>query len=109
MDSFINISFIATYILLGLAVAALVVFPLYALVTNFGKAKGGLIGLAAILVVVAAIAIGVSPVDQSEKFLNAGISPFTSQLIGGGLLTIYILFAGIILAAVYTEISKWFK
>ncbi|MDD2964643.1 MAG: hypothetical protein PHQ65_01720 [Bacteroidales bacterium] len=108
MDSFINISFIATYILLGLAVAALVVFPLYALVTNFGKAKGGLIGLAAILVVVA-IAIGVSPVDQSEKFLNAGISPFTSQLIGGGLLTIYILFAGIILAAVYTEISKWFK
>jgi hypothetical protein len=108
MDSFINISFIATYILLGLAVAALVVFPLYALVTNFSKAKGGLIGLAAILVVVA-IAIGVSPVDQSEKFLNAGISPFTSQLIGGGLLTIYILFAGIILAAVYTEISKWFK
>jgi len=108
MNTFIEISFHATYVLLGLAVASLIIFPLYFVVTNFGKAKGGLFGLAAILVVVA-VAIGLSPVDQSAKFVNAGISPFASQLVGGGLLTIYILFAVIILAAAYTELSKWFK
>lgn len=108
MNTFIEISFHATYILLGLAVAALVVFPLYFLITNFGKAKGGLIGLAAILVVIA-VAVGLSPADQSAKFVDAGISPFSSQLIGGGLLTIYILLAAIVVAAAYTEFSKWFK
>lgn len=108
MNTFIEISFYVTYALLGVAVAALIIFPLYFLVTSFGKAKGGLIGLAAILVVVA-VAIALSPVDQSAKFVDADISPLVSRLISGGLVTTYILFAAIILAAAYTQLSRWFK
>lgn len=108
MDVFINLGFILTYILLGVAVAALVVFPIYFMVTNFGKAKGGLLGFA-VLLAIFAIAIGISPAEQGPAYQQLNITPFGAKVIGGGLLAFYMLFGISILAAVYSEVSKWFR
>ncbi|HBZ66606.1 MAG TPA: hypothetical protein DEO70_07190 [Bacteroidales bacterium] len=108
METFISIGFTLTYILLAVAVVALIVFPVYFMVTNLKKAKTGLLALLA-LVVLFAFAIGVSPAEQGAFYSEFQISPTLSRVIGGGLLGFYLLFAAAIITAVYSELSKWFK
>lgn len=107
-DTLINFGLYFTYALLLIAVAAVILFPLYYVVTNFQRAKGGLLS-ALVLIAIIAVAIALSPAEQGLLYEKYNISPFQSKLIGGGLLATYLLFAGIFLAAIYTEVSKWFK
>jgi len=108
METFISICFTLTYILLAVAVVALIVFPVYFMVTNLKKAKAGLLALLA-LIVLFAFAIGISPAEQGVFYTKFQVSPTLSKFIGGGLLGFYILFAAAMIAAVYSELSKWFK
>ncbi|NLH53130.1 MAG: hypothetical protein GX459_09835 [Bacteroidales bacterium] len=108
MDSIINIGLYITYALVAVALASMVLFPIFNMVTNFQRAKGGLLS-ALVLFAIIAVAIALSPAEQGLLYEKYSISPFQSKLIGGGLLATYLLFAGIFLAAIYTEVSKWFK
>ncbi|MEJ5304258.1 MAG: hypothetical protein WHT22_12655 [Bacteroidales bacterium] len=108
MDSIINIGLYITYALVAVALASMVLFPIFNMVTNFQRAKGGLLSALVLFAVIAA-AIALSPAEQGLLYEKYSISPFQSKLIGGGLLATYLLFAGIFLAAIYTEVSKWFK
>ncbi|NPV37001.1 MAG: hypothetical protein HPY80_10085 [Bacteroidales bacterium] len=108
MDSIINIGLYITYALVAVALVSMVLFPIFNMVTNFQRAKGGLLSALVLFAVIAA-AIALSPAEQGLLYEKYSISPFQSKLIGGGLLATYLLFAGIFLAAIYTEVSKWFK
>ncbi len=108
MDSIINIGLFVTYALITIALASMVIFPLYQIVTNFQRAKGSLLS-ALVLIAIIVVAVALSPAEQGLLYEKYDISPFQAKLIGGGLLATYLLFAGIFLAAIYTEVSKWFK
>lgn len=108
MDSLINIGIYLTYILFAVAIIALIVFPIYFMLNNFKKAKGGLLGML-VLVGVFVISYALAPADQGVFYENFGIGSGTSKLIGGGLITTYIIFAGVIITALYNEVAKWFK
>jgi hypothetical protein len=109
MDSLINIGLYLAYFALFIAIAALVIFPIVTLAKgNFKNAKGTLIGIAA-LVGVILFAYIVSPADQGLFYTKMKTSAGTSKLIGAGLLTTYIIFAGFVLITLYTTVIKWFK
>ncbi len=108
MDTWINIGLFLTYILLAIAFLSLIGFPLLYTLQNFKNAKKGLIG-ALVAVVLLFIIYAISPADQSVFYENAGISPSQSKMIGAGLLTTYMLFAGAIVYLVFAEVKKWFE
>lgn len=108
MDMLINIGMYLTYVLLVIAIIALVVFPIWQMVTNFAKAKGGLVSLA-ILLGIFAVTYFLSPADQGAFYAKFAIGPVTSKLIGAGIFTTYLIMASIVFAAIYTEVAKWFK
>ncbi|HBS85642.1 MAG TPA: hypothetical protein DEA97_03745 [Bacteroidales bacterium] len=97
-----------TYVLIVLAAISAVIFPL--VFFNFKKAKGTLIGLAG-LVVVLLIAYLFS---GSEVFGITGIEPekITPGLIktvGTGLNMMYLMMGLAFLSIIYVEIAKMFK
>lgn len=109
MDSLINIGLYVAYFTLFIAIAALIVFPIVTLVKgNFKKAKGSLVGVA-VLALIIVIAYIVSPADQGAFYTKMNTSAGTSKLIGAGLLTTYIIFAALIIITAYTTVVKWFK
>lgn len=109
MNTFINIGLYIAYIAFFAALALLVIFPVYHMLTgNFGKAKGSLIGLG-ILVVVLLIAYLLSPADQGAYYSKMGVGPGLSKVIGSGLIATYIMIGGLILVILYTSVTRWFK
>jgi hypothetical protein len=109
MDSFINIGLYVAYFALFIAIASLVIFPIVTLVQgNIKNAKVALIGVA-VLAVVVVLAYIISPADQGLYYTKMNVSAGTSKLIGAGLITTYIVFAGLVIITVYTSVIKWFK
>ena len=96
------------YVLLFIAVAAAVIFPLL----NSIKEPKALIrtgvGLAAILVLFG-ISYGLSDSALSRSAMSFGFTESTVKLIGAGLIMFYIVLILAILALIYSEISKAFK
>ena len=96
------------YVLLFIAVAAAVIFPLL----NSIKEPKALIrtglGVAAILVLFG-ISYGLSDSKLSRNALSFGLTESTVKLISAGLIMFYIVLILAILALIYSEISKAFK
>lgn len=100
-----------TYVLAGIAVFSLLTFFVVSLVVKPKEAKGSLIGFGALILVFAiAFFTASSDIPQflgSEKF---EITNFESQLIGGTLSAVYILFSLAVLGIIYTEgIAKFVR
>jgi hypothetical protein len=109
MDSLINIGIIIAYIMLFVAIAALVIFPIVSLVKgNIKNPKSSLLGVGILLVVVI-FSYVVSPADQGAFYTKMNVSPQLSKIIGAGLISTYLIFAGFILISLYTFVVKWFK
>ena len=108
MNNFIEIGLYIAYILLAFAFVSIIVIPLYFTITNFKKARQGLIGIGA-LAVVLIIAYMISPADQGLIYEAKKIGPTASKVIGGGLFTTYFAFIAIVLVILYTEVGKLFK
>jgi NADH:ubiquinone oxidoreductase subunit 6 (subunit J) len=100
---------IVAYILVAAAVLALVIFPVYNLFKgNFGKAKGTLLGVGA-LVAVILISYLISPAEQGPFYEKMDVGPGASKLIGAGLYSTYFIALGFVIITLYTSVSKWFK
>jgi hypothetical protein len=102
-ESIINASIIVAYVLLGLAALVAIVGPIIQLFSNFKGARTALMGIVILVVI---LFIGYS-MSTNETYENAG--PVVSQWIGGGIRGTMILIGLAILAAVYTEVAKFFK
>ena len=108
MDTWINIGLFLTYILLAIVFFSLLGFPLIYTVQNLKNAKKGLIGVVVVFVLLFII-YAISPADQGVFYENAKIGPTQSKMIGAGLLTTYLLFAGAVIYLVFVEVRKWFN
>ena len=110
MNSLVNIGLIITYLLLGITALAAIGLPLIYFIKNFeiAKAKNSFMSII-ILLVVFLITYFISSGDVSmidEKF---GVSPTGFKLIGGSIITTYILVIVAFIVAVYTEATNKMK
>lgn len=108
MDSLINIGIYLTYILIAVAVAGAILFPIVQTFGNLKKAKGGLIGVGIILIIFL-ISYAVSPAESGAFYDKFAISPTGSKVIGAGLVSTYIMAVGVLLSILYSETTKWLK
>lgn len=100
-----NYGIIIAYILLAVAVVTAVGFPLLSLAKNPKGAKGALIGVG-LLVVVVGISYALSSSDNPSNMI---ITPEGAKQVDTGLFAFYILAAVAIGATVYAEVSKMLK
>ncbi|MCC6384178.1 MAG: hypothetical protein LC117_08460 [Bacteroidia bacterium] len=91
-----------TYLLLIVAVATVIIFPLRNLLKDPKAAKGTLIGLG-ILVGLFLVSFLISGGQANEKYQ---ISDGESKMIGAGLVMCYVLGIGAILVGIFVEIKK---
>lgn len=102
-ESVINIGMFITYGLLGIAALTAIIFPIIQMFWNFRKAIPALIGIG-VLVVIVLFSYAIS---TNEVYENAG--PNVSQWVGGGITTTMILVGMCIVAAIFTEVYKFFR
>lgn len=100
-----NYGIIICYILFAVATLAAVVFPIIQLIQNPKNAKGALVGVG-VLVVVVGISYALAG-DNNPS--NMEITASTAKNVGTGLYAFYLLAAVAIVAVVYSEVSKFFK
>ncbi|MCX7861396.1 MAG: hypothetical protein N2449_00170 [Bacteroidales bacterium] len=101
----IDVALYLTYFLVLASVLLVLGFAIWFLVKNFKKSKNTLAG-ALVLIIIFLISYFISSGEVYEKFqIGEGLS----KLIGGSLITLYIMFAGTIVVAIYAEIAKLFK
>ena len=104
-DFMVNYGIIICYILLAVAVAAAVIFPVRQLAQNPKGAKGALICIV-LLIVVLGISFGLaSDVNPSKMELT----PEGAKQVGMGLYAVYILGTVAVFSIVYSEVSKMIK
>lgn len=96
------------YILMGLATAAAIVFPILAMTKDPKAAKGALIGVGA-LVVVFVISYALAGDEMTPKYEKFISGPGESKLVSTGLIAFYILAIGAIIATVSSGFMKLFK
>jgi hypothetical protein len=101
-ETVIDTAIVVTYILIGIAAVSAVIFPIFNLVSNFKRAKGALIGVVVLAVV---LIVGYS-LSTNEIYQGFNVTPAQSQWIGGAIKATMILIGMAVVAAVYTEISK---
>ena len=104
-DFMTNYGIIVCYILLAVATLSAIVFPLIQLVQNPKNAKGALLGVGALVVVVGISFALASDVNPS----NMEITPQAAKQVGTGLYAFYILAAVAVGSLVYSEVAKLFK
>ena len=96
------------YLLVGVAALSAVVFPIIRMAQDFTSAKNSLIGVGALLVV-----FGVSYSLASSEVLSSYEEYLTDEgsikMIGGSIIAFYILAAGAIGSAIYSEVSSMMK
>jgi|GEM_PF-2729949 uncharacterized membrane protein YozB (DUF420 family) len=101
----IDVALYLTYFLVIAAVVLVLGFAVWFLTKNIKKSKNTIIGALG-LVAIFLIAYFISSGEVYEKFqIGEGLS----KTIGGALITLYIMFFGTIIIAIYTEIAKLFK
>ena len=96
------------YILLGLATAAAVIFPILGMAKDPKSAKSALIGVGALAVVfiISYVLAGDEMTPKYEKFISG---PAESKLVSTGLIAFYILAIMAIIAIVSSAFTKLFK
>ncbi len=108
MDTAINIGFVILYILMIVAVIGVIVFPIIQMLGDLKSAKGALIGIGALLVIFF-ISYAISTPEVGAVYDKYNVSPNFSKIIGGGLIATYIMFAGVIVSILWSQISSWLK
>ncbi len=104
-DFMTNYGIIACYILLAVAVLAAVIFPIIQLIQNPKGAKGALVGLGALVLV-----LGISYALSSDVVpTDLAITPAGAKQVDTGLYAFYILAVVAVIALVYSEVAKLFK
>lgn len=107
---FTQLFIVWAYILAIIAAASVIIFPLVNLVMNPKNAKGALVGIVALVVVIIIsylCASDVIPVwEGSEEF---EITSSMSKYVGTGLFCMYLLMGITVVSLLFTEFSKIFK
>jgi len=102
----IQIGLIFTYVLLGVGVVAVIIMPLVQALTSDPKSLlKSAMGLGAILVIYL-IGYALADNEVTAKYIEFGVDSSTSKLVGGLLITMYILITGALGGIIFTEFHK---
>jgi len=101
----IDVVLYLTYFLILISILLVLGFAGMYLVKNFKKNRNMLLGTAGLLVIFF-ISYMLSSGEVYEKFQ---IGETLSKIIGGTLITLYVMFIVTIVVAIYAEVSKLFK
>lgn len=96
------------YVLMSIAVAAAIIFPLIHSVSQPGALVKLGIGIA-VIVVLFGLSYALSGSEVSARIAAAGVTEAGSKLIGAGLIMFYITLVLAVLALIYSEMSKAFR
>lgn len=99
---------IAGYILFALAVLSALILPLINAISNPKSLLMGLVGLVA-LGLIFLIGYAISSNEVTEVYSNAGVGETGSQLVGGLLITMYIILGASVIGIIFTEIVNILK
>jgi len=108
MDAYINFVLGFSYILLGVAIIAIVVLPL---IKSFDDPKSlvevgsGILALGVLYFIAWLIAGN----EVTEVYAKHDVGPELSKVVGGTLIMVYVLVVVAIVGIVYTEITKLLK
>jgi len=105
---YINYAIYFSYIIFFLTLGLLVIFFIYQIIKNFKSSIGGILGIAAILVI-AIIGYFVSSGELTEKAIELEVTSSQMQWIGSGLIVFYVLFFGTLLMIVGSMIMNTIK
>ena len=110
MDQFVsNYGLYAAYILIAIAVIAALVMPLVQSFSNPRALLGALVGVVAIAIIFF-IGYSVAGDEVTTSYIRNNVSSATtSKMIGGAIITMYILVIVTIISIVISEISSIFN
>ena len=97
-----------TYALIFIAVASMIVFPIFHMLREPKLLLRSAIGIG-IVVVIFVVSYAMADSEVNLKAAALGITTTTSKLIGAGLIMFYITLILSIIGLIYSEISKAFK
>lgn len=97
-----------SYVLLFVAIAVAIVFPLLYFIKHPGGLVKSLMGIGG-LVVVFIICYLLSGSEVTAKYASLGVGAGSSKLIGAGLMMFYVTLVIALVGLVYSEISKALK
>ncbi|MBL7915423.1 MAG: hypothetical protein JNL49_10300 [Bacteroidia bacterium] len=103
----IDVGLWISYILFIGALAGMAVYSLINMLRDTKNAKGTLIGVG-VLVGLFLVTFLLSSNELLPKYVDLGITPSQSKMIGAGLLMSYLVGFGTIAVAVYAEVRKIF-
>lgn len=88
-DFMIDAGLYLSYVMFFVALLAALVFPLWEVVTSLDAAKKALVSLGSAAIIFG-ISYALSGNEVLPSYVKFGITPFSSQLIGGSLIMLYI-------------------
>lgn len=108
MENIIDIMLYVSYLMFIVAAVGAIVLPIVKSLDNpksLVKPAGALVGMIVLFFLCYALAGD----SLSTKLIASGATPGVSKFVGGGLITMYILFIVALIGIVYTEINKAIK
>ena len=109
--TFTNIFIIWAYVLIGISVGIVIIFPIFQMITNPQNAKKGLLGIVGLIVFIG-IAYAVSSTEllgiKNPELVKYDV-PSVLKYAGTMLNSVYILAVVAIVLMIYTEVAKIFK
>lgn len=109
MEQFIaSYGLYAAYILAGIALLLSVILPLISAISNPRTLLGTVVGLVGIAIVFF-IGYSISSNEVTAVYTRFGITESSSKLVGGALITMYLLVIIALVSIVFTEVTKIFK
>ena len=99
----------AAYILVGIALIAAIVLPIIQSISDPKSLLGTVVGVV-IIAVLFFIGFSIATDEVTNVYINNNVTePTTSKMIGGAIITMYILIILAIVGIVITEVTKVFK
>lgn len=105
---FIDIALFLAYFMVILAAAGAIILPLIGSLANPKSLLKSGLGVAA-LGFLYLLGYGISDNEVTAAYLNFGVDATASKLIGGALITMYLLVGIAAISIIYTEIRKIVK
>lgn len=104
----LDVGLYTLYILLAIAVAAAIIFPIVNSLSNPRSLVRSGVGIAAIIVLFG-LSYALSDSTITNSAIVAGLDEGSVKLVGAGLIMLYLVFILAVLALIYSELSKAFK
>ncbi len=108
MEGLVNAILYFSYLLIGVAIIAVIVLPLIKAIDDpqtLVKMGVGVLALGVLFL----IAWGISGSEVTETYAKYNVGPDLSKIVGGTLTLTYLLLVVSIVGIVYTELVKLFK